>query len=378
MDEAQTVRSMGGGDANPVDTTGLCLLSLDGGGVRGLSTLHVLKDIMDQLNYERKKSGLDPVKPCDVFDLIGGTSTGGLIAIMLGRLEMDVDECIAAYNELSVGVFAKPQRRISVDIGGRVAPRFDSTKLKDAILMIIASRGLPPDALFDDGEDRGCKIFVCAASKDLNGIERLRSYSYPWKRFPPCTICEAALATSAASGFFHPVQIGARQYVDGALGANNPVEQVESEASDFWCRENGDLKPLVKCFVSIGTGNPGKKPIEDRVDKFISETLVGIATETEKTAALFIKRWRQHYHERRFFRFNVEQGLQEVGLAEHDKRGIIETATAQYMTEAAQESRVRECVQNLKEKQSRPEEGLVGLVEVGQLTVLCLALAHDA
>jgi patatin-like phospholipase/acyl hydrolase len=79
MDEAQTVRSMGGGDANPVDTTGLCLLSLDGGGVRGLSTLHVLKDIMDQLNYERKKSGLDPVKPCDVFDLIGGTSTGGYV-----------------------------------------------------------------------------------------------------------------------------------------------------------------------------------------------------------------------------------------------------------------------------------------------------------
>src|SRR5688572_5844523 len=39
-----------GGEPNPVDTTGLCLLSLDGGGVRGLSTLYILKSIMDWLN----------------------------------------------------------------------------------------------------------------------------------------------------------------------------------------------------------------------------------------------------------------------------------------------------------------------------------------
>ncbi len=67
-----------GGEPNPLDSTGLCLLSLDGGGVRGLSTLHILKGIMDRLNHEREKTGnLLPVKPCEVFDLIGGTSTGG-------------------------------------------------------------------------------------------------------------------------------------------------------------------------------------------------------------------------------------------------------------------------------------------------------------
>jgi patatin-like phospholipase/acyl hydrolase len=66
-----------GGDPNPVDTTGLCLLSLDGGGVRGLSSLYILKSIMDQLNHARARAGLPPVKPCEVFDLIGGTSTGG-------------------------------------------------------------------------------------------------------------------------------------------------------------------------------------------------------------------------------------------------------------------------------------------------------------
>ncbi|KAF2197771.1 FabD/lysophospholipase-like protein, partial [Delitschia confertaspora ATCC 74209] len=94
-------------EPNPIDTTGLCLLSLDGGGVRGLSTLYIVKSIIDQLNHERKAANLASVKPCEVFDLIGGTSTGGLIAIMLGRLEMDVDQCITAYSSLAEAVFGK-------------------------------------------------------------------------------------------------------------------------------------------------------------------------------------------------------------------------------------------------------------------------------
>ena len=68
-------------DRGPVDTTGLCLLSLDGGGVRGLSTLYILKSIFRQLNHERSLTHLPPVKPCEVFDLIGGTSTGGYVHV---------------------------------------------------------------------------------------------------------------------------------------------------------------------------------------------------------------------------------------------------------------------------------------------------------
>jgi patatin-like phospholipase/acyl hydrolase len=74
----QATSTMYGGEPDAVDSTGLCLLSLDGGGVRGLSTLYILKIIMDRLNHERNKTAnLPPVKPCEVFDLIGGTSTGG-------------------------------------------------------------------------------------------------------------------------------------------------------------------------------------------------------------------------------------------------------------------------------------------------------------
>jgi hypothetical protein len=130
------------------------------------------------------------------------------------------------------------------------------------------------------------------------------------------------------------------------------VDEVEGEASNIWCPDSGNLKPLVKCFVSIGTGNPGRKAIEDSMLKFLSGTLVSLATQTENTEKRFIAKWRQHFDNKRYFRFNVDQGLQNVGLAEYKERGAIEAVTDGYLDHQAQESRVRDCVQNLKLKQS--------------------------
>ena len=69
------------------------LLALDGGGVRGLSSLLIIEQLMKEVQRLREEEG-DPTPdgkpplPCQYFDLICGTSTGGLIAIMLGRLRM--------------------------------------------------------------------------------------------------------------------------------------------------------------------------------------------------------------------------------------------------------------------------------------------------
>ncbi|PYH40041.1 phospholipase, patatin family protein, partial [Aspergillus saccharolyticus JOP 1030-1] len=294
----QQVEPMYGGEPNPVDSTGLCLLSLDGGGVRGLSTLYILKGLMDRLNL-KQADGSPPKKPCEVFDLIGGTSTGGLIAIMLGRLEMDVDECIAAYIQLMKKIFRKPARwNLAASIFGNIEPRFDASKLEEAINQVISSRGANPTDLFNNQTKRGCRVFVCSISQETKDIVRLRSYPVPGKPDIPATICQTARATSAATTFFDPVSIGARRFADGALGANNPVEEVEREASDIWCRETGDLKPL-------------------------------------------------HYNSKRYFRFNVEQGLQEVGLAEYQNQGLIEAATQGYLDHQTVDFRVRDCIENL-------------------------------
>ncbi|XP_014550452.1 hypothetical protein COCVIDRAFT_115445 [Bipolaris victoriae FI3] len=347
---AQRVATQHGGEPNLLDTTGLCLLSLDGGGVRGLSTLYILKSIMDRLSRELKKD--PPLRPCEVFDLIGGTSTGGLIAIMLGRLEMSVDECIDAYSELAADVFGEKLHRLPVTIRGAVQSRFDSGRLENAIRNVVAQSGASETALFNDGVERGCRTFVCSIDRDTKDMVRLRDYSLPHEPAVRATVCKAALATSAATTFFNPVSIGDRSFADGGFGANNPVDEVEGEAANIWCSETGDLKPLVKCFISIGTGNPGKKPFEDGLPKFLSETVVQIATETEATERKFIARWAKHFDEKRYFRFNVEQGLQNIGLEEYKKKGAIEAASEGYLTHMAQKLRVRDCIKNLQQKQS--------------------------
>jgi patatin-like phospholipase/acyl hydrolase len=74
-------------------TRPLRVLVMDGGGVRGLSEISMLKDLMQRLQFQeeeamqRPKGGPLP-QPWKYFDLICGTSTGGLLAIMLGRLRM--------------------------------------------------------------------------------------------------------------------------------------------------------------------------------------------------------------------------------------------------------------------------------------------------
>ena len=62
-----------GASPSPAEVSQACWhISKDGGGVRGLSSLHILRNVMQQLGTEEK-----PAKPCEVFDMIAGTSTGG-------------------------------------------------------------------------------------------------------------------------------------------------------------------------------------------------------------------------------------------------------------------------------------------------------------
>jgi patatin-like phospholipase/acyl hydrolase len=82
------------------------LLSLDGGGVRGLSSIMILRALMAHMNHGRREARAEPWQE---FDMIGGTSTGGLLALMLGRLRMSVVACEKSYLELSEAIFA-PRR----------------------------------------------------------------------------------------------------------------------------------------------------------------------------------------------------------------------------------------------------------------------------
>jgi hypothetical protein len=77
---------------------------------------------------------------------------------MLGRLEMDVEECIAAYTGLMKTIFEKKSSRIPASLTGRIKPRFDAAKLESAIKEVVISHGAKETDLFNDGVKRGCRV----------------------------------------------------------------------------------------------------------------------------------------------------------------------------------------------------------------------------
>jgi predicted acylesterase/phospholipase RssA len=141
-------------------------------------------------------------------------------------------------------------------------------------------------------------------------------------------IWEAARATSAATSFFEPIELDTgERFVDGALGANNPINAVWTEAQDMWPA----LQDNLQCLVSIGTGIPSLSAFaKDDLDSF-GEMLVRIATETETTAEHFRRDKRSLDDNGQYFRFNVTRGLENIGLESSEQRGLIMATTRRYI-----------------------------------------------
>ncbi|KAH7126725.1 hypothetical protein B0J11DRAFT_460046 [Dendryphion nanum] len=319
----------------------LRLLALDGGGVRGLSALMILRQLMETVDPA------SPPKPCDYFDIIGGTSTGGLIAVMLGRLRMTVDEAIDAYLSLADRVFQKKAHRVTVK--GKIQGRFDSDELARAVKEVVKRQGLDENALLKDEAANACRVFVCATSKETSGTVCLTSYKSARGNsdlLNSVKIWEACRATSAASSFFDPIAVGRykEEFVDGATGANNPVWEVWNQAQLEWGLE--PLEGRVKCLVSIGTGVPSLKPFKDDVFH-IGETLVAIATETEQTAERFQRDKSQLDDTGRYYRFSVVRGLEDIGLEESKKSKEIAAATRRYIESQGVFKQMQACAGNL-------------------------------
>ena len=129
---------------------------VDGGGVRGYSMLILLREFMHK-TFEEIQSGIrDPdgdepdqnsnvePRPCDYFDLIAGTGTGGLIAIMLGRLRMDLVKCMEVYVRMTQKVFETDKTIAGIPYRSTL---FKASKLEDAIRECVQD--------FEDEENHG-------------------------------------------------------------------------------------------------------------------------------------------------------------------------------------------------------------------------------
>lgn len=126
--------------------------------MKGYTSLLILKRIIRTMAVEGSLQ-LEP-KPCDVFDLIVGTSTGGLIAVMLGRLGMTVDECLREFEVTGKTVFDKkvPSTKIGKLLKGASGSAFYNIKsLQNRIKEVLRNRKLDADAAFLEDDPR-CRV----------------------------------------------------------------------------------------------------------------------------------------------------------------------------------------------------------------------------
>ena len=111
--------------------------SLDGGGVRGYSMLIIIQELMHRTFVEcegRAPRRHEIPKPCDHFDLIVGTGTGGLIALMLGRLRLDLETCKELYVQMTRMVFETDKTIAGIPYRSTL---FKASKLEEAIKQAV-------------------------------------------------------------------------------------------------------------------------------------------------------------------------------------------------------------------------------------------------
>jgi hypothetical protein len=93
------------------------------------------------MKYVNEQEDLRPggLTPKDIFSLVAGTSTGGLIALMLGRFAMPVDDCIAQYFKFSEEIFGHYSKRGRWSLG-ILKDRYDGNRLRNSVRQLAARK----------------------------------------------------------------------------------------------------------------------------------------------------------------------------------------------------------------------------------------------
>ncbi|KAF3062293.1 Calcium-independent phospholipase A2-gamma [Daldinia childiae] len=353
-----------------IEPEALRVLSLDGGGIKGYTSLIILQRIFRTL--QDIKPCDPPLKPCQVFDLIVGTSTGGLIAIMLGRLEMSIEEAINQYEVVGQKVFG--QRPFFGKFANAIAgaPFYDIHILQECVKDVLKEKNIAPDEDFivKDGIP-SCRVKVCVTSKITSNVDALRSYRsvHPTIVNYDCTIWEAASATSAAPVFFKYVKFRTGdEFFDGGLRRNNPVEEALNE-----CRQEKDLKDReLGCLISIGTGFHKIEGISSSLSRLL-KAAVRMITDSQDTADRFLRSDEGLKLESsgRYFRFNVPQGMEDLRMDEHKETVRMRALTENYLHKMENGRMVAKCAEVLSKsdklcsKADSPRKIKLHLDEIG-------------
>lgn len=219
------------------------ILSIDGGGIKGLYSSTILE------HFEKKYG----CSISDYFDMLCGTSTGGLIALALS-LKIPAAEISKVYSEKGKYIFPKRTK-----LGGKIRQVLWKGKYDDKPLKTV---------LFE--------LFGNKKIADSNNLLCIPSYSFtdarPWvfkhdhkegerTRDNKALYVDVALATSAAPTFFPLAEIDyydSKQFVDGGVWANNPALSGLIEALTFFVGEGKEYDSIQILSISSLNQTGGK------------------------------------------------------------------------------------------------------------------------
>uniref|UniRef100_A0A672IF58 Calcium-independent phospholipase A2-gamma-like n=1 Tax=Salarias fasciatus TaxID=181472 RepID=A0A672IF58_SALFA len=226
----------------PVKGRGIRILSIDGGGLRGLvalQTLHKLEALTGKPIYK-------------LFDYICGVSTGAILGFMLGVFQIPLNECDDLYRKLGSDVFKQNVIVGTVKMGWKHA-FYDSEAWEKILKEKMGSH-----LLVETSRNPECPK-VAAVSTIVNRGTPLKPYVFRNYNLLPglrphylggChhQLWQAIRASSAAPGYFQEFTLGSDLHQDGGLLINNPTALAIHECKCLWPHT-----PL-ECVVSLGTG----------------------------------------------------------------------------------------------------------------------------
>ena len=189
------------------------ILSIDGGGIRGIYPATFLAGL-----EERHLEGSSVVQ---YFDLIAGTSTGGIIAIGLAA-GLKAAELRDLYMDRGCEIFPPIQNGIigAVEHGLRNACQYFKFRYDRKALMRILGDTLG-DQRFGEAQVRLC---IPSFEGRYGEVYIFKTPHHPdFRKDASERMTKVAAATSAAPTFFQPLQDGGYTFVDGGVWANNPI-----------------------------------------------------------------------------------------------------------------------------------------------------------
>jgi hypothetical protein len=209
------------------------VLSISGGGMRGIGPVRILQEVEKRTNREIG----------DIFDLVVGTSTGGIVSCLVGA-GVPMGDAANFYYEHGPKIFQSSLLEKASCGGGLWGARYESMDLASALTECLGNRMM-----------REAKTRVMVTTVDDSGVsDMVKSWDPDWR---DCPLSLAALMTASAPTFFAPATImhdGKKMcYLDGGLVRNAPMACAIFEAGRLWYATGEQI-----LVVHLGTGRPRK------------------------------------------------------------------------------------------------------------------------